>query len=52
MKIFEKDPEIWKRLGLDPNQYRMARPQDRIFITTRNGYLEQQLMDSFRPEFI
>jgi len=49
-KIFEKDAETWSRLGLDPNLYNMARPHDRIFITTRNGYLEQQLLDSLKTE--
>ncbi|MCX6773491.1 MAG: hypothetical protein NTY68_00645 [Candidatus Micrarchaeota archaeon] len=51
-KIFEKDEEAWKRLGLDPSQYRMAKPHEKIHIVTRNGYLEQQLLDSLNRENI
>jgi len=51
-KIFEKDSEAWNDLGLDPSQYKMAKPHEKIHIITRNGYLEQQLLDSLHTEDI
>jgi hypothetical protein len=51
-RIFEKDAEAWKRLGLDPNRYRAVSPHEKAHIMTRDGQLEQQLLDSFHPEDI
>jgi hypothetical protein len=44
--IFEKDAEAWERLGLDKDQYIAVSPHEKIHIMTRNGYLEQQLLDA------
>jgi hypothetical protein len=51
-KIFEKDPEAWEKLGLDKDQYKAVSPHEKIHIMTRNGYLEQQLLDSFNAKEI
>jgi|GEM_PF-3201001 len=51
-RIFGKDAEAWRKLCLDPSQYKMAKPHEKIHIVTRDGYLEQQLLNSFNPENI
>jgi hypothetical protein len=50
--IFEGNTDIWKNLGLETKNYKGARPHEKIHILTREGYLEQQIMDSFHQEFL
>ncbi len=51
-RIFELDEEAWEHLGLKKKDYKMIRPHEKIYIVTRNGHLEQQILDSFYPELI
>jgi hypothetical protein len=50
--IFGLDEEVWGHLGLKKEEYQMSRPHEKIHIVTREGYLEQQILDSFRSELI
>jgi hypothetical protein len=51
-KIFEGHRDTWEYLGLRQEEYKKAKPHEKIHILTRNGYLEQQILDSFHPEFL
>jgi len=48
-KIFLEDAETWKKLELKTEDYKMIQPHKRVFIITRQGNLEQELLNSFRP---
>jgi hypothetical protein len=39
-------------LGLEQEDYKMAKPHEKIHIVTRQGHLEQQILDSLHPEGI
>ncbi len=51
-KIFGLDEEVWEHLGLGKESYKITRPHEKIHIITREGYLEQQILDLFHPELI
>jgi hypothetical protein len=51
-RIFAGDEDIWQCLRLNPKHYRPLNLHDKVKIMTRNGHLEQQILDSFHPEFI
>src|SRR3989338_10928957 len=51
-RIFTRDEDIWRCLRLNPKYYRPLNLHDKVKIMTRNGRLEQQILDSFHPEFI
>jgi len=50
--IFAKDRGIWKKLGLDANEYKTAERFKKIHIVTRNGNLEEHILNSIRPEVL
>ena len=51
-RVFGLDEEIWEHLGLEKEKYQMTRPHEKIHIVSREGYLEQQILDSFHPDLI
>ncbi|MFH1365387.1 MAG: hypothetical protein ABIH28_02275 [archaeon] len=51
-RIFEEEDKIWKHLGLEQKNYKMTKPHEKINIITREGYLEQQILNLFHPEFL
>lgn len=50
--VFNGEQDAWSFLNLRKGDYRMTRPHEKIHIMTRRGYLEQQILDSFHPEFV
>lgn len=50
--IFGGDYRSWRKLGLDRERYKFSQPQDKVHIVTREGYLEQQILDSFHPKSV
>ena len=51
-KIFTGEREVWDKLGLDKREYKMTQPHGRVYLITRNGNLENELLASFHPEFV
>lgn len=51
-RIFILEPEIWHHLNLDENNYRTIRPHENVFIITREGHLEKEILRSFNSEAI
>jgi len=49
-KIFDSDEETWARLGLPRRKYRMTQPHEKVHIITREGYLENEILESLRLE--
>lgn len=50
--IFSREQKVWKRLCLDINEYAMSQPAEKVRIITRQGNLEQEILDSFEPKFL
>jgi len=50
--IFGEDRETWENLGLDPMDYEPGVLRKNIFLITKEGKLEQEIVDSFHPEFL
>jgi len=50
--IFEGDKSAWEHLGLEQEDYKMAKPHEKIHIVTKQGHLEQQILDSLHPGVI
>lgn len=48
--IFSLDDDVWEHLGLKKEDYKMIKPHKRVFIVTREGYLENEILGSFHPE--
>lgn len=51
-RIFQEDLQLWRFLDLDKDKYVLTELHERIKLTTREGYLEQQIKNSFHSEFI
>jgi hypothetical protein len=51
-KMFAKEAEAWQHLGLDDGEYKTIQLHKKIHIVTKQGYLEQQILDSFHSGFI
>lgn len=49
-EIFEFDEERWHWLGLDPREYKPRELHERVHLLTRQGNLEDRLVNSFHPE--
>ena len=49
-KIFEKNAEFWKHLGLNPENYIMKTLHEKVFLVTKEGYLEDKIIGLFNPK--
>jgi len=50
--IFNGDPTIWDHLKLPEEKYKKSRPHEKVYILTRDGHLEKDILDSFHPELV
>ncbi|MFH0831491.1 MAG: hypothetical protein V1886_01330 [archaeon] len=50
--IFEGGSRAWNHLGLGITEYKKIQAHEKVHIATRQGYLEQQILSSFRPGFL
>ena len=51
-KIFDRDIETWESMKLKPENYTFAHPHEKVYLVTREGYLEKEILSSFHPEFL
>lgn len=49
-EIFKGDEKAWKHLNLNFEDYKQAKPHNKINILTRGGFLERKILDSFHAE--
>lgn len=47
-RIFKKDEEIWEKIGLNPNKYKTISLSEKVHLTTSQGNLEKQILESFK----
>ena len=51
-KIFSGQGSVWGIMQLRKRNYRTSQPFPKVHIITREGQLEEQIVDSIRPEFL
>ena len=51
-KIFGLDEKVWEELKINPDDYKTVNLHEKVHIMTRGGHLEQEILNSFRPEFL
>ena len=50
--IFGKNAEFWNHLGLNPSDYKMKKLHEKVFVVTKDGYLEDKIACMFHPKSI
>ncbi len=50
--IFKGKRAMWQHLGLDKQNYKKLKLNEKVKLITRDGNLEEQISTSFRPEFL
>jgi hypothetical protein len=51
-KIYNKDPRVWARMGLSPDEFYMSSPHEKIFVTAQSPELLGTLLEHFDPRKI